>query len=57
MPKMHLRQPTFAYSASRPFSKNKEKIQRFKETWDSRYIYQNELDITCFQHGRTYGRF
>ena len=30
--------------------KNKEKIQNFKETWDSRYVYQNELDKACFQH-------
>ena len=28
--------------------KTKEKIQKFKETGDSRYIYQNELDKTCF---------
>ena len=39
MPKMHLRQPGFTYSACRPFTKNKEKIQKFKETEDSRYIY------------------
>ena len=39
MPKMHLRQPGFTYSACRPFTKNREKIQKFKETGDSRYIY------------------
>ena len=33
--------------------KNKEK--KFKETVDSRYIYQNELDQTCFQHDTAYG--
>ena len=38
-PKMHLRQPGFTYSACRPFTKNREKIQKFKETGDSRYIY------------------
>ena len=32
------------------FKKNKERIQKFKETGDSRYKYQNELDKTCFQH-------
>ena len=37
--------------------KNKERIQKFKETGDSRYIYQNELDKACFQHGMTYGDF
>ena len=39
MPEMHLRQSGFTYSACRPFSKNKERIQIFKETGDSRYIY------------------
>ena len=38
MCEIHLRQPQFAYSASGPFTKNKERIQKFKETGDSRYI-------------------
>ena len=46
---MDLKQPGFTYSACRPFTKNKERIQNFKETGDSRYIYKNELDIVCFQ--------
>ena len=36
MPEMHLRQPGFIYSACGPFSKNKERMQKFKETRDSR---------------------
>ena len=48
MPETHLRQPEFTNSACRPFTKSKEKIQKFKETVDSRYIYQNELDKACF---------
>ena len=31
---MHLRQPWFTYSACGPFTKNKERIQKFKETGD-----------------------
>ena len=31
MPQMHLRQPGFNYSGSGPITKNKEKIQKFKE--------------------------
>ena len=50
LPKMHLRQPGFTYSACRPFSRNKEILQKFKETGDSRYIYRNDLEKTCFQH-------
>ena len=34
MPKMHLRQPAFSYSTCRPFTKNKERIHKFKETVD-----------------------
>ena len=43
MTEMHLRQPWFTYSACGPFTKNKERIQKFKEIVSSRYIYQNEL--------------
>ena len=28
MPEMHLKQPGFTYSACRPFTKNKERIQK-----------------------------
>ena len=34
MPEMHLRQPRFTYSACGLFTKNKERIQKFKETGD-----------------------
>ena len=57
MPEMHLRQPVFTYSASGPFTKNKERIKEFKEAGDSRYIYQNKLDKACFQHDMAYGDF
>ena len=57
MPEMHFRQPGFTYSACGPFTKNKERIQKFKETEASRYIYQNKLDKACFQHDITYGDF
>ena len=57
MPEMHLKQPGFTYSACGPFTKNKERIQNFKETGDTSYIYKNELDKACFQHDMTYGDF
>ena len=57
MPEMHLRQPQFTYRACGPFIKSKERIQKFKETGDSRYIYRNELDKSCFQHDMAYGDF
>ena len=54
---MHLRHPGFIYSARGSYTKNKERIKKFKETGDSRYIYQNELDKACFQHDMTLGDF
>ena len=49
MPEMHLRQLGFMYSACGPFTKSKQRIQKFKETGDSQYIYQNELDTACLK--------
>ena len=57
MPEMHLEQSGFTYSACGPFTKNKERIQKFKETEDANYIYKNELDKACFQHHMAYGDF
>ena len=57
MREMHLRQPQFICSACRPFTKNKERVQKFNETGDSRYIYRNELDKACFQRDMAYGDF
>ena len=36
-------------------TKNKERIQKFKETGDTSYIYKNELDKACFQDDMAYG--
>ena len=57
IPEMHLKQLGFTYSACGPFTKNKERIQKFKETGDSRYIYRNEFDKPSFQHDMAYGDF
>ena len=54
---MFLKQLLFKYSACGPFTKNKERIQKFKEAGDSQYIYQTEVDKACFQHGMAYGDF
>ena len=54
MPEMHLRQPQFVYSACGPFTRHKERIKKFKQSGDTRYIYRNELDKACFQHDFAY---
>ena len=48
---------TYIYSACGPLIKNFKKIQKFKETGDSRYICQKELGTACFHHDMTYGDF
>ena len=57
MPETYLKQPGFTYSACEPFTKNKERTQKFKETGDTKYIYRNELNEACFQHDMAYGGF
>ena len=54
MPEIHLRQPQFTYSACGPFTRHEERIQKFKETGDTNYIYMNELDKACFVHDAAY---
>ena len=57
MPEMHLRQPEFTYSACGPFTRNKQGIQKFIQTGDTNYNYNNELDNPCFQHDMAYGKY
>ena len=54
MPEMHLRQPQFTHSAFGPFIKHKQRIQKFKETEDTNYIYKYELDKVGFNHDAAY---
>ena len=53
---MHLKQPGFTYSACGPFTKNKERIEKFMQTGNTDFIYKNELDKACFQHDMAYGK-
>ena len=56
MPEIHLRQPQFTYSVCGPFTKHEQRIQKFRETGDTNYIYIyiNELDKACFVHDAAY---
>ena len=57
LPDTHLKQPGFTYSTCGPFTKNKERIQKYKETGNTKYIQRNELDKACFQHDIAYKDF
>ena len=57
MPKMYLKQTVFTYSACGPFTKNKKRVQKFKETGDRNHIYKNELNKACFKDDMAYRDF
>ena len=54
---MYLKQPGFTYSSCVRFTKNKERIQKCKETGDIKYIWKDELDKAYFQYDMAYGDF
>ena len=56
MPEMYLKQPGFTYSTCAPFTRNKERIEKFMQTGNTDFIYRNELDKACFQHDMAYGK-
>ena len=41
---------------SSPFTKNKERIEKFMQTGNTDFIYKNELDEACFQLDMAYGK-
>ena len=53
---MYLKQPGFTYSACGPFTKNKERIEKFMQTGNTDLIYKSKLDKACFQHDMAYGK-
>ena len=56
MPEMNLTQPVFTYSTCDPFTKHKERIEKFMQTGNTNFINKNKLDKACFQHDMAYGK-
>ena len=56
MPKIHLKQPGFTYSACGPLTKNKERIEKFMQSRNTDFIYRNEIDKACSQHDMAHGK-
>ena len=54
MPEMHLKPPGFTFSACGPFTKHRERNNKFMNSGDTRFIYRNDLDKACFQHDFAY---
>ena len=57
LPEKHLQKSGFTYSTCVLFTKNYERIRKFKEPGDLRNIYQNELEKSCSQNDMAYGYF
>ena len=56
MPEMHLKQSGFTYSACGPFTKTKERIEKFMQTGNTDFIYKIDLEKAFFQHDMAYGK-
>ena len=55
MPELYLKQPGFTYSVCGPFTKHRERIQKFRETGNLKhYLYWNQLNKACFAHDTAY---
>ena len=54
MPELHLKQQGFTYSACGPFTKHRERIQKFRDTGNLKHLYRNELDKAWFAHDAEY---
>ena len=48
MPEMHLKQPGFTYSACSPFTKNKERIEKFMRTENTDFFIKMNLIKLAF---------
>ena len=55
MTELHLKQSGFTFNACCPFKRNKERIEKFKQTKNTDFIFRIELDKACFQHDMAYG--
>ena len=57
MPEMHLKQPSFTYSACGSFTKHAERIKKFEQTGNTSYIFKNELEKASFKHDSAYADY
>ena len=51
---LHLKQLGFIYSACGPFTKHRERIQKFRETDNVKHLHRNELGKVCFAYDTAY---
>ena len=54
VPELHLKQPRFTYSVCGPFTKHRERTQKFREASNLKHLYRNKLVKACFAHDAAY---
>ena len=54
MPELHLKQPGSTLRACGPFAKHCKRIQKFRETFDLKYLCRKKLDKVWFAHDAAY---
>ena len=54
VPELRLKQPRFTYSGCGAFTKDRERIQKFRETGNLKHLRRNELDKALFAHDAAY---
>ena len=55
MPETHLQcLKVGTYSACGPFTRHKDRINKFMQIGDTDILYKNELDEACFAHDAAY---
>ena len=54
MPEFRLKQAGCTYSACGPFTKHRDRIEKFSEKGNLKHLYRSELDKACFAHDATY---
>ena len=50
MAELHLKQPGCTHGACGPFTKHRERIQKFRKTVNLKHLHKNELDKAYFAH-------
>ena len=56
MQEMQLREPGFTFSACGPYTKKKDRIEKFLQTGNTDFIYKNDLDKASFECDMAYGK-
>ena len=57
MSELYLKRPGFTYSSCGPFTRNKERTEKFMQAGNTDFIYRNELHKACFWHDMAYGKW